>query len=80
MLGGPLERSGFPPPAGSFTPPRCGPFLLRRSQVSTILDADQIIVLDGGVVVGLGRHEELLAGCATYLEIVDSQLGAEERA
>ena len=49
-------------------------------RVSTILDADQIIVLDGGVVVGLGRHEELLAGCATYLEIVDSQLGAEERA
>ena len=32
MLGGPLERSGFPPPAGSFTPPRCGLFLLRRSQ------------------------------------------------
>ena len=31
MLGGPLERSGFPPPAGSFTPPRCGLFLLRRS-------------------------------------------------
>ena len=49
-------------------------------RVSTILDADQIIVLDGGVVVGLGRHEELLAGCATYLEIVESQLGAEERA
>ena len=34
MLGGPLERSGFPPPAGSFTPPRCGLFLLRRSQLS----------------------------------------------
>ena len=33
MLGGPLERSGFPPPAGSFTPPRCGLFLLRRSQL-----------------------------------------------
>ena len=49
-------------------------------RVSTILDADQIIVLEGGVVVGLGRHEELLAGCATYLEIVESQLGAEERA
>ena len=49
-------------------------------RVSTILDADQIIVLEGGVVVGLGRHEELLAGCATYREIVESQLGAEERA
>ena len=34
MLGGPLERSGFPPPAGSFTPPRCGLFLLRRSQIA----------------------------------------------
>ncbi len=49
-------------------------------RVSTILDADQIIVLEGGVVVGLGRHEELLAGCGTYREIVESQLGAEERA
>ena len=49
-------------------------------RVSTILDADQILVLDGGMVVGLGRHEELLAGCGTYREIVDSQLGAEERA
>ena len=49
-------------------------------RVSTILDADQILVLDGGMVVGLGRHEELLAGCGTYREIVESQLGAEERA
>ena len=49
-------------------------------RVSTILDADQILVLDGGTVVGLGRHEELLAGCGTYREIVESQLGAEERA
>ena len=32
MLGGPLERSGFPPPSGGFTPSRCGLFLLRRSQ------------------------------------------------
>ena len=49
-------------------------------RVSTILGADQILVLEGGVVVGLGRHEELLAGCGTYREIVESQLGAEERA
>ena len=49
-------------------------------RVSTILDADRIIVLDGGVAVGLGRHDELLAGCGTYQEIVESQLGAEERA
>ena len=31
MLGGPLKRSGFPPPSGSVTPPRCGLFLRRRS-------------------------------------------------
>ena len=31
MLGGPRERSSFPPPSGGFTPPRCGLFLLRRS-------------------------------------------------
>ena len=32
MLGGPRERSGFPPPSGGFTPPLCGLVLLRRSQ------------------------------------------------
>ena len=41
MLGGPLERSGFPPPSGGFTPSRCGLFLLRRShiEVSTMNEA-----------------------------------------
>ena len=39
MLGGPLERSGFPPPADSFTPPRCGLFLLRRSQFTAAIGA-----------------------------------------
>ncbi|MDG4791165.1 ABC transporter ATP-binding protein [Micromonospora sp. WMMD1102] len=43
-------------------------------RVSTILDADQIIVLEDGAVVGAGRHEELLASCPTYAEIVESQL------
>jgi ATP-binding cassette subfamily B protein len=42
-------------------------------RVSTIRHADQIVVLEDGVVVGLGTHDELLAGCATYQEIVDSQ-------
>jgi ATP-binding cassette, subfamily B, multidrug efflux pump len=46
-------------------------------RVSTIADADQIIVLDDGAVVGIGRHEELLASCAAYGEIVASQLNAE---
>jgi ATP-binding cassette subfamily B protein len=46
-------------------------------RVSTIADADQIIVLDDGAVVGIGRHEELLTSCAAYAEIVSSQLSAE---
>ncbi|HZN72811.1 MAG TPA: ABC transporter ATP-binding protein [Micromonosporaceae bacterium] len=43
-------------------------------RVSTIVDADQIVVLEDGVVVGIGRHEELLETCTTYVEIVGSQL------
>ncbi|HEX4025805.1 MAG TPA: ABC transporter ATP-binding protein [Steroidobacteraceae bacterium] len=49
-------------------------------RVSTIIDADQIAVLDGGRIVGLGRHHELLRSCRTYQEIVESQLSAEEAA
>jgi ATP-binding cassette subfamily B protein len=49
-------------------------------RVSTIVDADQIIVLDDGGIVGIGRHAELLESCPTYLEIVESQQGAEEAA
>jgi ATP-binding cassette subfamily B protein len=46
-------------------------------RVSTIADADQIIVLDDGAVLGIGRHEELLTSCAAYGEIVASQLSVE---
>src|ERR1700730_1228687 len=49
-------------------------------RVSTIADADQIIVLDNGAIVGLGTHEELLETCPTYVEIVQSQLAAEPAA
>ncbi len=49
-------------------------------RVSTIMHADQIIVLDDGRAVGLGRHQELLARCAPYREIVMSQLGEEAAA
>jgi len=49
-------------------------------RVSTIADADQIVVLEDGVIVGVGRHEELLEGCPTYVEIVESQLSAEAAA
>ncbi len=46
-------------------------------RVSTIMDADQIIVLDDGHVVGVGTHQELLVTCSTYHEIVVSQLGED---
>jgi ATP-binding cassette subfamily B protein len=49
-------------------------------RVSTILHADQIIVLDQGHVVGIGTHTELMKECATYQEIVLSQLSPEEAA
>ena len=49
-------------------------------RVSTIVDADQILVLDDGAVVGLGTHDELLESCPTYAEIVESQLPAEAAA
>ena len=42
--------------------------------MSTIIDADQILVLEDGAVVGRGTHEELLETCGTYQEIVASQL------
>jgi ATP-binding cassette subfamily B protein len=44
-------------------------------RVSTILRADRIIVLDGGRIVGLGTHDQLVASCPPYREIVASQLG-----
>lgn len=46
-------------------------------RVSTITDADRIVVLDDGGIVGLGTHEQLLEASQTYREIVESQLGAE---
>ncbi|MGZ4475802.1 MAG: ABC transporter ATP-binding protein [Nocardioides sp.] len=49
-------------------------------RVSTIRDADLIVVLEDGLVVGRGTHHELLETCATYQEIVASQLSAEEAA
>ena len=49
-------------------------------RVSTITDADQIVVLDNGAIVGLGRHDVLVKTCPTYAEIVESQLAAEPAA
>jgi ATP-binding cassette, subfamily B, multidrug efflux pump len=48
--------------------------IIVAQRVSTIVDADQIVVLEDGEVVGIGRHDELLAECPTYAEIVASQL------
>lgn len=46
-------------------------------RVSTITDADRIVVLDGGRMVGVGTHEDLLSTNETYREIVESQLGVD---
>jgi ATP-binding cassette subfamily B multidrug efflux pump len=54
--------------------------LIVASRVSTISSADQIAVLDKGRLVGLGTHDELLADCPTYAEIVESQLSVEDAA
>ena len=47
-------------------------------RISSIMDADQIVVLDGGRVAGLGTHKELMKTCAIYKEIAESQLTPEE--
>jgi ATP-binding cassette subfamily B multidrug efflux pump len=47
-------------------------------RVSTIMRADRIIVLDAGVIAGIGTHEELMKDNAIYREIVFSQLSEEE--
>ncbi len=54
--------------------------LIVAQRVSTITGADQILVLEHGEIVGRGTHQELLAECSTYAEIVESQLSAEEAA
>jgi ATP-binding cassette subfamily B multidrug efflux pump len=51
--------------------------LIVAQRVSTIANADQILVLEDGATVGLGKHDELLRTCPTYQEIVDSQLNQQ---
>jgi ATP-binding cassette subfamily B multidrug efflux pump len=51
--------------------------IIVAQRVSTIADADQIIVLEDGLIVGAGRYDELLETCPTFIEIVQSQLAAE---
>jgi ATP-binding cassette subfamily B protein len=54
--------------------------IIVAQRVSTIIHADQILVLEDGESVGLGTHTELLETCPTYREIVESQMTAEEAA
>ena len=54
--------------------------IIVAQRVSTIVDADQILVIEDGEIVGRGTHDELFASNETYAEIVDSQLKAEEAA
>jgi ATP-binding cassette subfamily B protein len=54
--------------------------ILVAQRVASIVDADQILVLDDGALVGKGTHRELLASCPTYVEIVQSQSEAKEAA
>ncbi len=52
--------------------------IIVAQRVNTVMDADQIVVLDEGEVAGIGTHQELLATCSVYQEIVKSQLTEEE--
>jgi ATP-binding cassette subfamily B protein len=54
--------------------------IIIAQRVSTILDADQILVIEDGEIVDRGTHDELLESSETYAEIVNSQLRAEEAA
>ena len=52
--------------------------LIVTQRISTVKNADQIIVLDDGEMVGKGTHQELMKSCETYREIALSQLSMEE--
>ncbi|MEV0296496.1 ABC transporter ATP-binding protein [Nocardia sp. NPDC050710] len=52
--------------------------IIVAQRISTIRDADQIVVLEDGAMAGIGTHEQLMRDCAEYREIVESQLSAEE--
>lgn len=54
-------------------------FLIAQ-RISSVQDADKIIVMDDGEIVGIGKHDELLQGCAAYREIYESQMREEESA
>ena len=59
--------------------PPCTEIIVAQ-RISTILHADQIIVLDDGSVAGIGTHEELMTNCEVYQQIAQSQLSEKELA
>jgi ATP-binding cassette subfamily B protein len=67
-------RAALPPYTAEST------VLVVAQRVSTIIGADQILVLEDGESVGLGSHDELLARCPTYAEIVESQISTKDAA
>ena len=70
MLGGPLERSGFPPPSGGFTPSRCSLFLLRRSQLEKTAHAGKSRLVDH-VKAALVRYVVDATGLPHDVEVSD---------
>ena len=54
--------------------------IIIAQRVTSVMDADRIIVLDDGEIAGIGTHKELITSCKVYHEIVSSQLSEEELA
>jgi ATP-binding cassette subfamily B multidrug efflux pump len=54
--------------------------IIVAQRVSTISTADNILVLEDGLVIGRGTHDELIKDCPTYAEIVQSQIGEKSEA
>ncbi len=54
--------------------------IIIAQRITSVYDADKIIVIDDGKIVGMGKHEELLKNCTTYYDIYDSQMNQEVNA
>ena len=52
--------------------------IIVAQRVGTVMEADRIIVMDNGEIVGIGKHKDLMKNCDVYNEIVSSQLTKEE--
>jgi ATP-binding cassette subfamily B protein len=51
--------------------------ILIAQRISTVMDADRIVVMDNGQITGMGKHDELMESCEVYREIFQSQIGKE---